>query len=545
MKSTILLKSITSFLISFLIIFQISYAQELEEDLYNESCTSIMLGNTATDDGSVITAHTCDAYYRTWLEFVPAQKFENNTTQKIYWGTMHTHTAWSKNGMELKGEIPQAKETYAYLNTAYPCLNEKQLAIGETTIGGKRELRNKNGLFLIEELERVALQRCSNARQAITLIGELIKEYGYADAGECITIADKKEVWQLEIFGEGPDIIGGVWAAQRIPDNHVGVSANLSRIAEIDLNDTNNFMASENLYDVAKKMEFWDGKKTFKFWEVFSGRKPFTIREYFVFNTLAPSLNLKFDCDELPFSVKVDQQVNIREVVKLYQATYDDTEFEMIQNLKIANRKRDKNGKIIVGDSVISPAAHPWLSTDKRNLLNSLKKDIVVRERPIAVQYCAYSWIAQLRDDLPDEIGGRIWFSFDVPRLSPRIPIYCGNLNLPESYSICGQDHFSRESAMWAFRRANRLAMVNWGTAKNIIEPEVAKFENKVFDEIDFIEDRALKLLNKDKQNAKKGDKTKLCKEYLTNYSNSAARSSINKWWELGDELWVLMRWKF
>lgn len=521
------------------------HAQETDEELYNESCTSIMLGNKATDDGSVITAHTCDAYYRTWLEFVPAQKFENDTTHKVYWGTMHTHTAWSKNGMELKGEIPQAKETYAYLNTAYPCFNEKQLAIGETTIGGKKELRNKKGLFLIEELERIALQRCTTARQAITLIGELIKEYGYADAGECITLADKKEVWQLEIFGEGPDKIGGVWAAQRIPDNHVGVSANLSRIGEIDIKDKNNFMFSENIFDVAKEMDFWDGEKPFKFWEVYSGKKPFTIREFFVFNTLAPSLNLSFESEELPFSVKVDKPVNIREVIKLYQATYDGTEYEMIRDLMVEKKKRNAEGEYEVVDTIVSPAAHPWLSTDRRNLLNSLEKDAVVRQRPIAVQYCAYSWVAQLRDDLPDEIGGRIWFSFDVPRLSPRVPIYCGNLSLPESFSICGQDHFSRESALWAFRRANRLAMVNWGIAQDMIESEVKKFEDKIFDEIEFIEDRAFKLYKEDKANKKNEKETELCKEYLTDYSNSAARSTINRWWELGDDLWVKMRWKF
>ena len=210
-------------------------AQEIEDPEHKESCTSIMVGKDATDDGSVITAHTCDAYYRTWLEFVPAKEHKKGDTHKVYWGTMHTHTAWSKNGMELKGEIPQIEKTYAYLNTAYPCLNEKQLAIGETTITGHDTLKNEKGLFLIEELERIALQRCTTARQAIKLIGELIKKYGYGDSGECITLADTKEVWQLEIFGEGPDKIGGVWAAQRIPDDHVGISANISRIGELDL----------------------------------------------------------------------------------------------------------------------------------------------------------------------------------------------------------------------------------------------------------------------------------------------------------------------
>src|SRR5210317_1380076 len=94
------------FLILVLFISNFSFAQE-EEVLRNESCTSIMLGREATDDGSVITAHTCDAYYRTWLNFVPAQKFDSDTTHKVYWGTLRTHTAWSKDGIELKGEIPQ------------------------------------------------------------------------------------------------------------------------------------------------------------------------------------------------------------------------------------------------------------------------------------------------------------------------------------------------------------------------------------------------------------------------------------------------------
>lgn len=527
-----------------LLISAISFSQETDKEICNESCTSIMLGKNATDDGSVITAHTCDAYYRTWLEFVPAQKFVTDTTHKVYSGTMHTHTAWSSENLKLRGEIPEAKETYAYLNTAYPCLNEKQLAIGETTFGGKKELKNENGLFLIEELERIALQRCTIARQAITLIGELIKEYGYGDNGECITIADTKEVWHMEILGEGQDKIGGVWAAQRIPDDHVGISANISRIAELDLEDEDNFMASENVFEVAKKFKFWDGEKPFKFWEAYSGTKPFTIREYYVFNTLAPSLNLSFDSDELPFSVKVDKQVSIKQVLELYRATYDGTEFEMIRNLKVKNKSKDDDGNETV-DTIVSPAAHPWLSSDRRKLLNSIEKDIVVRHRPIAVQYCSYSWIAQLRDDLPDEVGGRLWFSFDVPRLSPRIPIYCGNLSLPESFSVCGQDHFSRESAVWAFRRTNRLAMVNWGIGKELVEPEVAKYEEKVFGEIDFIEKRALELLELDKKNANKGMETQLCKEFLTEYSNDFARSVINKWWELGDDLWVKMRWKF
>ena len=128
--------------------------------------------------------------------------------------------------------------------------------------------RNKKGMFMIEELERVALMRCDNARDAIQLIGKLVKEYGYGDGGECITIADKNEVWQMEILGEGPDKIGGVWAAKRIPDDEVGVSANIARIGKLE-RKSKDFYCSDNCEAVAKKYGLWDGQGDFIFWKAF------------------------------------------------------------------------------------------------------------------------------------------------------------------------------------------------------------------------------------------------------------------------------------
>jgi len=543
MKTNIIFKKAIFFAIIILLSNTV-FSQKTEAEEHKGSCTSIMVGSKASDDGSVMTAHTCDGYYRTWLEFVPAKEQKEESKHKVYWQTMHTHTAWSKEKLEFKGEIPEVEKTYAYLNTAYPCLNEKQLAIGETSISGHKKLRSKKGLFLIEELERIALQRCTNAREAIKLIGKLIKEYGYADGGECITIADKKEVWQIEIYGQGKDEVGGVWAAQRIPDDHVGISANIARIAEIDLKNKNYFMASENIFKIAKEKKLWNGKKKFKFWEVYGNHKPFSIREYFVLSTLAPKLNLDFEADELPFSVKPEKKVNVKDILAFYRTTYEGTKWDLTKNLKMTVTKKDDNGDEYQ-DTITNPAAHPWLSWYRRKMLNNIKPDVAKRYRGIAVQYCSYSWVAQLRDDLPDEIGGRLWFGFDVPQTSPRFPIYCKNLELPKSFKICGQDHFSRQSALWAFRRTNRLAMVKWGDARKIIDPAVKEYEDKAFNEIELVEKKALKLLKIDNANAKKGIKTQLCREYLTNYSNDFARSAINKWWEIGDELWVKMRWSF
>ena len=102
-------------------------------------------------------------------------------------------------------------------------------------------------------------------------------------------------------------------------------------------------------------------------------------------------------------------------------------------------------------------------------------------------------------------------------------------MSLPESFYICGQDHFSRESALWAFRRTNRLAMVNWQIGKETIAPEVIKEENRIFDELDRVEKQAMELYKKDKKNAIEERNSLLCREYLTSYSNTLARSYIEK----------------
>ncbi|MBQ3991828.1 MAG: C69 family dipeptidase, partial [Bacteroidaceae bacterium] len=145
-----------------------------------------MVGRKASTDGSVMTSHTCDGRYRTWMQWVEAADHKDDAKLKIYQGRMHTETPQGMEGVTVKGEIPQVAHTFRFLDSCYPCLNERRLGIGETTIGGRDTLRNRKGMFMIEELQRVALQRCTSAREAIRLMGDLIKTYGYGDSGECL-----------------------------------------------------------------------------------------------------------------------------------------------------------------------------------------------------------------------------------------------------------------------------------------------------------------------------------------------------------------------
>ena len=495
-----------------------------------DACTSIMVGRLASTDGSVMTAHTCDGNYRQWLNIVPHAKWPAGSTTRVYAGKMHTESSRDINGWILKGEIPQVPETYAFLNTCYPSMNEAGLAIGETTIGGKEQLENPEGKLYIEEIERLILERCKTAREAIKLAGELIKTYGYGDSGECITIADSKEVWHFEVFGEGPAKIGGVWAAVRIPDDHIGVSANIVRIGEINPKDPDRYMASENVFQVAQDLDLWDPKKgePFKFYKAFGGEKNFSMREYYIFSTLAPSLKLEINATEIPFSVKPEKKLSARDVLRMYRETYEGTEFDKTKNLMVKKRDSEEMEK--------SPAANPWMTRETIDLINALKPGAIDNKRTIAIAGCAYATLFQCRDWLPPGIGTVCWFAFDNPGQSARFPIFAGVTQLPSSFEICAQHLFRMDSAAWAFRRANRLATVRWGATRKTIEDTIKAFEDRVFLELPMVEKKALELYN-----SKTPDKDPMTwQQYLTKYTNDFAQAAISTYIELGNKFWAM-----
>lgn len=508
------------------------------EGMSRMSCTSIMVGKKASADGSVMTSHTCDSWYRTWMQIVPAKEYKNDTVTAIYDGRMHTQSPQDSTKMYRKGIIPQVKKTYRYLDTAYPCLNEKQLAIGETTISGRDTLRNKKGMFMIEELERIVLERCSTARQAITLMGELVKKYGYGDSGECLTIADKNEVWIFEIFGEGPKNIGGVWAAVRIPDEHIAVSANISRIGTIDVNNKDMYMASDNVFDVAKKLKLWDGKEEFCFWKVYSGgnyfgeKKNYSVREHYIMNALAPSLCLSDTVENLPLSIKPDKKVSVKDVSMLLGSYYEGSDKNLSARHLIPNPKRkDKNGNIVENepDSIVSPVSNPWMRPDEINMYYAMGDSVMKNIRTVSVPWCAYSTVIQLRSWLPDEVGGVAWIALDNPGESPRFPVFCGNTELPQMLQVCGQHSERDDAALWHFRKTNRLATLRWGTYREMIESAREYFIDKGLREIPFVVEQWQTINSEDSKKAT---------DILNGYTADFFGATVMRWDEMARKLW-------
>ena len=456
---------------------------------------------------------------------------EPDSKNAIFVGKMGTNGLLDRSKLKLTGEIPEVPESYAFLNTAYPAMNEHQLAMGETTLFVNAMLRNPSGgLFMIEELQRLMLERCRTAREAIRLADELTKKYGYIDGGECLTIADPKEVWHFEIVGPTPKYVGAVWAAVRIPDDHVGISSNLSRIGELKLDDPDNYMASENVFSLAEELGWWkpESGKPFKFYRVYSGPgRNYSLREWRVLSLAAPSLNLDPDAAELPFSVRAERKISIRDVMAWFRDTCEGTPFDKIQNLIIKDLK---------GKEVLCPDVSPWMSREMTRLLAALKPGCVPYSYIIPSNGCCYSTVIQCRDWLPDPVGGLIWLGFDNPAHGARMPIFCGTAELPPSFAVDGQHGFTMESAAWAFRRFSRLATVCWGKTRNLVDAVIQEYEDQAFAELPSIERTAEELYKRDPEQAK---------GFLTSYSNNFARAVTQRYRELGDQIWDLFGYGF
>jgi dipeptidase len=498
-----------------------------------DGCTSITCGRLATIDGSVITSHTDDSHRtRSSIFMQPAKDFAPgamcNITKRVPCDTF----AMPLYVYRKIGEIPQVSHTHAYVNSAYPCMNDHQLAIGESTFGGREQLQSDKGLIDCTMLCQLMIERCATAQEAIRLAGELTAKYGYNDAGECLTIADKKEVWNFEIVGPGKGKTGSVWVAQRVPDDEVAINANASRIRKINIKDKANFLASENVFQVALDSGWCKSKEDFEFCYAYApeSRTSFASRrrEWRVFDLLAPSLKLDPNAENFPFSVKPDKPVTMEKLVSIFKDYYEGTPFDMTKNMTVT----DANGK-----TVISPLANPQMPYDGNKLFKINGGWGELGERTIARWYTMYATIIQCRDFLPDPVGGLVWLAMDNVATSIYIPVYCGVTDLPEPYKVDGRiEGFSNKSAWWAFNRLGTLTAQRWGDMRHDVDKIWNPIQQELFDNQKNFEKQAVQMLQQDPA---KGH------AFLTGYTGQWGNYVVNKAWKLGDYLWTKYDEKF
>jgi len=493
-----------------------------------DGCTTITVGKLASYDGSVMTSHTMDGHKdRTDVTIVPARVYPEGATRLVHKKVLDTTAVMKRWEFTPAGEIPQVSKTYGYINSIIRCINDQQFAMGESTFGGRESLQSDNGLIQYEEFSAIIMERAATAREAIKIAGEITEKYGWIDGGECYTFADPKEVWQFEIVGPGKGNKGSIWAAQRIPDDHVGVNANASRIMEIDLDNPDYFMASDNIFQVAIDSGWWNpDKEPFRFCYAYDpdGRKSLSSRrrEWRVLSMVAPSLNLGPDDETYPFSVKPDTAVTLDKMITMFRDYYEGTEFNPVKYITWQNSE---------GKYEISPLANPFMPYDMLPLFKVNGGWGRLGERTIARWYTTYGTIIQLRDWLPNEIGGVVWFAWDNIATSVYVPLYAGITDVPDSYKVCGRKTgFSRDSAWWAFNRLSTLTAQRWGDMRNDVTSVWDKYQRELFNNQANFENEILTMMKTDKNAAIKK---------LTGYSKDHAAEVVKKAWELGDHLWT------
>lgn len=486
------------------------------------ACTTVIVGKDASIDRSVMTSHTCDGSYDARIQVISGSTFAEGEMVPVYKGLCYDGIP-GKTKKQV-GEIPQVLETYTYYHIAYPFMNEHQVMIGEATFWGRNESYNSAGMMKIEQLEVFGLQRAKTARECIQVMGELAEKYGYGDGGETLTIIDPNEAWVFEIVGPGPlwtpesGELGAIWAARRVPDDHVTVAANRSRIGELDLSDPDNFMASENVMSYAEEMGWWDPSTTFRFWEAYNP-SPYGAdfyqrrREWRALSMLAPSLNLDPNLDpdkeQYPFSVKPDKRVSVQDIMTIFRDYYEGTEFDLTKGL----------------------AAGPFGNPNRYATPRSVKPEGLQSadwERAISMFRCSYSFVGQARSWLPNPIGGVLWFGEDAPHASCYIPFYCGNTEVPESFSSGSREFFDKDSAWWAFNYVGNLVDLKFSYMIEDIQTVQNEFEGEFFAMQPAVEEAAKKMYYKNPD---------LAIKYLTEYSNNAATKVVDRWWDLADEL--------
>lgn len=560
--------------------------QNLQDQRARDMCTSIGVGKKASADGSTMTAFSVDCLScdfrigkvpsQDWPEgsMRPVAKFRSDYPRVVSedrgttWlpenidTSLPQHEIWLSQEWSdslLLGEIPQVNHTFASIEGLYGIINEKQVAIGESTCGAKfyagplgESCSRCTAMFDVSELSRIAMERASTAREAITIMGDLAVEYGfygsawdendpftYEESGESLTVSDPQEVWVFHVLPDDT-ATSAVWAAQRVPEGHVTVIANQFIIREVpkEGSPSDDFLSSSNLWEVAERSGVWDPHAgALDFAAAFTLRPndvphwTYTTRRVWrVLDYVAPSLGLSPYTDPLgdglPFSVEPDRPVSSTDIMNLLRDHYEGTPFDMTQGLK----------------------AGPYGDPDRYDVSPALDGSLTREEaysgffeRSIALFRTSYSFVTQSRESLPDSVGALVWLAQYKPSASTFIPLYVGMEDIPEPYTVGSLFAYSPEASWWAY-----CAVGNWmAKARKFIHEDVAVAQKAL--EMPLIssqgvveanaatlvasgqEDEAMKLLTKhsdDSAHAALNTYTQLFHEFIAKYRDGYVRGN-------------------
>jgi len=486
------------------------------------SCTNLLITKGASVDGSTMISYNADSHVLYGeLYFTPAADYPEGAMLDVYeWDT----------GKYL-GKIKQVRHTYSVVGN----MNEFQLAIGETTYGGREELHDSTAIVDYGSLIYITLQRAKTAREAIKIFSELVNEYGYYSEGESFSISDPNEVWILEMIGKGSPkkdkkgkidySKGAVWVAIQIPDGYISGHANHARITTFSFQKKNNFFDtkqtvfhSPDVISFARKMGYFKGEdKDFSFSDIyapldFEGARFCEARTWAQFNRVCKDMAkyeqyaMGYDLkNRMPLYVKPDKKLSVHDVMELMRDYYQGTKMDMTKDFGAG-----PYGCIV-----------RW-----RPLTWKVDSVTYFNERAVSTQQTGFTFVTQSRSWLPNPIGGINWFGVDDTYSDVYSPMYCGITKVPESYAVGNGSmmEFSDNSAFWVFNQVSNLAYTRYSVIIKDIQPVQNELETKYINEVQNIDKEASEMYKKDPSKAI---------EIITNYSVNTGNSTVKRWKQL------------
>jgi len=491
----------------------------------SHACTNFLITKGASKDGSTMITYSADSHVLYGeLYFWPAMKYKPGTMFDVY--------EWDSG--RFLGTIEQAPVTYSVVGN----MNQYQLAISETTYGGRGELRNRDGLMDYGSLIYLTLQRAKNAREAIHTIVTLTEKYGYCSSGESFSISDPNEVWIMEMIGKGQGKKGMAFVARLVPDGYISGHANQARIqtfpqangttsitsAEIDkiFNPSVETVYAADVVTVARDFGWYDGTDAdFSFSDVYApvdfGAARFCdARVWAGFNrvnsTMGEYLNYAMGYDlenRMPLWVKPDNKLSLEDVMGLMRDYYQNTPMDMTKDI----------------------GAGPYANTVRwRPMSWKVDGKEYLHERATSTQQTGFSFVTQSRSWLPDPVGGILWFGVDDTYYTVYTPMYCGITSVPHSFAVGNGDimTYSADAAFWVFNEVTNFVYSRANVMTPDLQAKQKELEHKYMAETADIDARAAELFNSTaKGAAKKGT------DMITAYSVNAGNNTVKEWREL------------
>ncbi len=500
--------------LSFALIFSITQFNHVN------GCTNFLITKGATVGGTPMITYAADSHTLYGeLYYWPSANYKAGTMVDVY--------EWDTG--KFMGKIPQVPHTYQVVGN----MNEHQLAIGETTYGGRKELATQAGAIVdYGSLIYMTLQRAKSAREAITVMAEMVRSFGYSSSGESFSIADKEEVWILEMIGKGEGQKGAVWVAMKIPDGYISGHANQARITQFPLDKPNECLYAPDVISFAREKGWFNGKESeFSFSDTyapvtFGGARFCDARVWAGFNKVNKQMGQyenyalgqitydknKYATNRLPLWIKPDSRLNVEDVMGLMRDHYEGTALDMTKD----------------------PGAGPY-EVPYRWRPMTWKVDSVsyVHERAISTQQTGFSFVAQCRPALPDPIGGILWFGLDDAYSSCYMPVYCGISEVPNSVKVGNGDFltWSETSAFWIFNTVANMCYLRYNDMIKDVQKLQSRKEKGFISSIGAVDQKALNFWNK-------GDKANAIK-CLTAYTVNEVETTVKDWKELSHYLLI------